>query len=561
MAGTGPQSKACYNCRRRRLRCDKSRPSCYKCSSNGEECLGYGLVLRWANAPATRGKLASRAHTQHHQGHHHHHGQQLLVRGSRGAGSDPDPDPDPDPDDRDPASALSPAASTSGTAAAFQHTCISRSSSSSSSSSSSPPHHVNICISPSLLDPFLNGASEQSRYYIYHFANTVCRDLVSIDQHDRNPFRSILPLISKFGYLQEIVIATSAMHLATLHRYMGRRPAGELVDALTAKSRAIRLLQAAISNATLTSQAVILATIVFFVNLDLIDSGKGGWKAHIEAAEMLISSLQKVDGHLLDPSVAPLADAIAADCVTYRILGSTISGVGFLTGSTMRHGIGIDVFTVLQRAEAYSYHCCPPLILQLILSTSRLCSPESSLDNNDRIAATASLLQQARTFNVREWVNNIRGLSSHDDLVAREHLASAFRAAACLYMLLVLPDGSSDTHDTSLLSPQTADELVLEVLGHLSRIPDDHVLLKGTSWPTFIAGAHTDDRVWRAWCLSRLREVWNKNPWICPWGYVHTAIQMLQDVWDAKATAAPDGGTKMNWLQELRTLRGNCLIV
>lgn len=52
------QSKACYNCRRRRLRCDRSRPSCRKCYVAGEACLGYGTVLRWANAPAIRGKLA-----------------------------------------------------------------------------------------------------------------------------------------------------------------------------------------------------------------------------------------------------------------------------------------------------------------------------------------------------------------------------------------------------------------------------------------------------------------------------------------------------------------------
>jgi hypothetical protein len=51
------KARACYNCRRRRLRCDRSRPACRKCSTAGEECLGYGTVLRWANAPAIRGNL------------------------------------------------------------------------------------------------------------------------------------------------------------------------------------------------------------------------------------------------------------------------------------------------------------------------------------------------------------------------------------------------------------------------------------------------------------------------------------------------------------------------
>lgn len=48
--------KPCHNCRRRRLRCDRSLPSCHKCSSKNEACLGYGSLLRWANAVAIRGK-------------------------------------------------------------------------------------------------------------------------------------------------------------------------------------------------------------------------------------------------------------------------------------------------------------------------------------------------------------------------------------------------------------------------------------------------------------------------------------------------------------------------
>lgn len=49
------KTKACYNCHRKRLRCDKSLPACLKCSINGEECLGYGIVLRWAacNSPTS----------------------------------------------------------------------------------------------------------------------------------------------------------------------------------------------------------------------------------------------------------------------------------------------------------------------------------------------------------------------------------------------------------------------------------------------------------------------------------------------------------------------------
>lgn len=50
--------KACHNCRRRRRRCDRSQPVCRKCTSNGEECLGYGNLFRWTNAVASRGRMA-----------------------------------------------------------------------------------------------------------------------------------------------------------------------------------------------------------------------------------------------------------------------------------------------------------------------------------------------------------------------------------------------------------------------------------------------------------------------------------------------------------------------
>lgn len=54
-----PPSKPCHNCRRKRLRCDRSIPDCNKCVSKGEKCLGYGNLLRWTNAVAVRGNLAN----------------------------------------------------------------------------------------------------------------------------------------------------------------------------------------------------------------------------------------------------------------------------------------------------------------------------------------------------------------------------------------------------------------------------------------------------------------------------------------------------------------------
>ena len=60
MSALNPPTKPCHNCRRQRLRCDRSYPHCNKCVNAGKECLGYGKLFRWTGAVASRGKLAGR---------------------------------------------------------------------------------------------------------------------------------------------------------------------------------------------------------------------------------------------------------------------------------------------------------------------------------------------------------------------------------------------------------------------------------------------------------------------------------------------------------------------
>ncbi|KAJ4286611.1 hypothetical protein N0V88_007975 [Collariella sp. IMI 366227] len=368
-------------------------------------------------------------------------------------------------------------------------------------------------------------------------------DLVSIDQHDQNPFRFILPLVGHFDFLEPILVATGAMHLAALNGPEGQLSKPELVDALVAKDKAIRLLRSAVDTMTPANQAMVLAATVFFINLDLIDSGKGEWQAHIEAAcTLMLAQLKQTHG--LDQSLMSLVDAIAADCLTYQVLASAIGGVALT-----EHDLS-DLFAVLKRAEAYSYHCCPPEILQILLSASQLCSDESS--GQTKVETALFLLDKARSFDVLGWVYGIQGLSPHDDLNIRLGIALAHRASACLYILLAVPEAAP--------FPFSVDMAVQEVLGHLAKVPLDHVLHKGTMFPTFIAGAQTDDPVERAWCIERMQAVWARNPWICPWGYIRTATQTMRQLWEARDREPSEKG-KGNWLQELKGMREKCLIV
>ena|ERR1700744_431778 len=59
----GSPITACHNCRRGRRRCDRSIPTCTKCHSTGQICLGYGKLLHWTNSIASRGKMMGKTFT------------------------------------------------------------------------------------------------------------------------------------------------------------------------------------------------------------------------------------------------------------------------------------------------------------------------------------------------------------------------------------------------------------------------------------------------------------------------------------------------------------------
>ncbi|KAL5361894.1 fungal-specific transcription factor domain-containing protein [Aspergillus floccosus] len=54
-------TKDCPRCRTRRISCDRTLPHCRKCTSRNFVCPGYGVVLRWAQGVASRGRLAGRS--------------------------------------------------------------------------------------------------------------------------------------------------------------------------------------------------------------------------------------------------------------------------------------------------------------------------------------------------------------------------------------------------------------------------------------------------------------------------------------------------------------------
>lgn len=68
MSNRGLPTKPCHNCRRQRLRCDRSYPRCNKCVRNGQECMGYGELFLWNKGIASRGKMMGKTFKDLEQG-------------------------------------------------------------------------------------------------------------------------------------------------------------------------------------------------------------------------------------------------------------------------------------------------------------------------------------------------------------------------------------------------------------------------------------------------------------------------------------------------------------
>ncbi|KAI0389192.1 hypothetical protein F5Y17DRAFT_142007 [Xylariaceae sp. FL0594] len=593
------ERKQCHNCRRRRLRCDWSVPTCVKCSKTGQRCLGYGQLYRWVDSDTAAGGGADTNHGKKRHTLAPHTGYLGLISESRGL------------------CAFAKVAD-EGT----QQFVI------------------------SLADPLVQDLNGSSRRYMSYFASRFCQDLVVYDSAElgTNPFRELIPMSQTYPHLQQIIIAVSAVHYynavsgPTAQKASSSHVArAMLVDALYARQKAIRGLINIIqlnksSDGREESQAdqdALLATVLFFVNFTLIDSGKEEWQNHLTAAGRLLSihglstlSLAHVAGNydsaLLPsesrphPSVSstyetissidgrvPLSacDYVASDTVAYLIWNCALVS---LVSTTSSHQTTADrsheyasqlltwdfakVLRILSRTEANSYHSCPAYLMTIVLRTAQITqlikasgrrSPDTA-EMNEYLR----LLREAETFDVEAWASRVSthvvgvlGVTDEHELDGRRHIAAAYRAAVCLYIWLVAPGIPGRRHHQRVGSFPTSEGLVSTILRQLSCIRPSSPLFKFTVWPVFLTGVDAVSDAHRRSVTERLAAMRD----LCPWGMLTSALETLREIWGVRdeVVGSGDKGTgkgmdgdgesrekeRDEWLERLRGLRIDCLIV
>ncbi|KAH7016829.1 fungal-specific transcription factor domain-containing protein [Ilyonectria destructans] len=557
-------SKPCHNCRRRRLRCDRSWPTCHKCAVSGQDCLGYGKVFVWTQGIDSQGNVnpppGRRAADEGGPA-----GQPQLSQMGQTSQMGQLDQPPSDSIPTSTSAGMDDGMDMSGEHHYHQQTPQ-------QTHQQTHPHQQQLPWQRpgALTDPLFQDLDRNSRYYLAHFADRVCKDLVVRDTPESNPFRELLPLTRNHPLLLQILIATSAIHWSNIFRPNYTIPAGltdpgghlsllrskdlvtrqALIDALTAKQKAMSHLRGVLDTLDPAGSEVALAAMQLFIKFDLIDLDKSdgqSWKAHLEAATSIMALLSPDSS--TSSSSRMLRDRVISDCFIYHILGSTLASGG-LAARIARHAF--EFLPVMKRVELTSFLSCPTEILQIILSASQLSHETPWADSFLPAADEAlSLIDQALTMDIPAWAAHLQRHGNVTDLESRVHLASAHRSAACLYILQALPL-------VRAVRPVDTDVLVGDILTNLAFIGEDDPYFKATSWPTFIAGAETRDPEKRTWSLTRLLAIWE----ICPWGYLFTAIEMLKATWALQDSGrGHQEGAGVNWLRDLRGLGFEHLIV
>lgn len=212
---------------------------------------------------------------------------------------------------------------------------------------------------------------------------------------------------------------------------------------------------------------------------------------------------------------------------------------------------------MLKRAEANSYLSCPSTLLQVVLSASHLSdqqggliSEESQNPNKSQSEEAWRLMERAESFDVSAWAECVQGISSHNDFESRLHIAMAHKSAVCLYINRAVPIAK-------LLDERGIEILVQNIIDNLSPILPGNPLLKGTCWPTFMAGAESVAPERQSWIVSRIHVLWE----ILPWGYIRTTLDILREIWDLKSNPNPKAKGVDGWLQKMKALEKEWIVV
>ncbi|PUU75486.1 fungal-specific transcription factor domain-domain-containing protein [Tuber borchii] len=364
------------------------------------------------------------------------------------------------------------------------------------------------------------------KYYLDYFDKRVCRDFILFERYGDNPYRNLLSLAAEHPSFLHAALAVSARH------YSNNTGFSE-TDALVYKGRAINSLSQDLQkpnyDGTTIVREPVLAAMLLFLFFEALESGKDTWKIHLQGARRLIQMSGGMDGQRsnLSSSLGVLITHVAA----IDIIGKSLAFSGGADTDTLSWG-GTnsnpeEIFKFLEQAEHYSFLGCPAELLQLISLVSQ--HKKAPPTTTATFPTTQTLLSRITNFNPQDWVSkrlpslnqNAAG-TSIPRLDARElyHHVCAYKCAVHILALQVLTPSSPSA------VPKT-DELVDEIIAHITSFEPGSVFFKGVFWPVFLAGAAATNERQREFVRETLKNIWE----LLPQFNVKSAGVLLEAMW------------------------------
>ncbi|KAL4961694.1 Zn(II)2Cys6 transcription factor [Aspergillus stella-maris] len=400
----------------------------------------------------------------------------------------------------------------------------------------------------SLLHPWLQRLDHDTRHYLTHFLVNVGNDLAAynLPSQKQSPFRLLLEFTDHSPALFQIIIAMSAVHM---HNLLTRESSTQSnqIYALRAKARAFRLLNQELSNLSPSNYTTLLASLMLLGEFAVLESSDDTWRIHVLAAAKLVRLIIKSHPAVADDLESD-ERALRSWTITRLILqdafGSSLSSAraNWDVPGLCAAMNGID--TAIRYAEVEHYTACPSPISSLILAAPSIY--DTGTDFSCCSPSTRCIFLCIQEFDPSSWTMQLQSLTPANNFTERYHVRSAYKAAATLYAFQVVPDNYSCHH-----APARSDDLVDEILHHVSQVSCNHPLFKATIWPIHIAGAESSDARRQSAVLQHIRSLSR----VLPWQSMSRAEQVLKDFWRRMDSVNSKGShSRLRWLAEFRAM-------
>ncbi|PWI71737.1 hypothetical protein PCL_11831 [Purpureocillium lilacinum] len=465
------ERKQCWECLKRRLVCDLTRPRCNKCFARGVSCPGYDhKPLKWIAPGQTRSKRRG-------------------VRKDKSTGEQRRPQEEEE-----------------------------------------SPSERQLVVSPSIdLSSEITSLLDAIQYYNEH----ICPDMLATGlTGSHNPFFTSLSVAADLPEpIKEALISTALGHriLQSSNERPGDETAILATRLQTHRGAAIRTLADALSQPkTQTSDAVIVSIFVFLLSETQIQQSiSTNWRHHLDGAAAIIQERGGLPNLVMS---RPLFRNLLQYFVLIDVIGSTTApSVG--TEPARRNLELVPLLPLLFGSELQTCIPCPSGLLRCIIrinaQRARLQEDGDAIGGagTDRLSSGLELLRQIRQFSPQSWAAEIKmaaiqGASRQTKFIASQGLdipspkftaswdwqriAAIYQAAIALYCISSLlgtevargmaPSASTTYNDTCVGVNNMRIEYCSSLLHHLQVIAADanSQLRKMVIWPLVMAGIEVD---------------------------------------------------------------------